>query len=185
MPRVPWREHLMMESSGEGLPPLLVLQAGPGLPLLQERRRYRRLLALEERFSVFYWDRSGAGLHDPPSNGLCMETHVGETLDLLARLSKASHRKVTVMGISIGGTLALLARQRLPDVVERVIAVSADLDIPSADRHAYDRILAAAREPRWKSLARQAARLRPPPCTDPAQFRLWFANTGSRDLTGT
>src|SRR5215469_16498219 len=115
MPRVPWDEHVRMESSAEGLPPLLVVQAGPGFPLLNERRRYRKLLGLEEHFSVFYWDRSGTGLHFPSPGGLSLEGHVDETVALLERIARTSGRKVTLLGISIGGTLALLARQRVPE----------------------------------------------------------------------
>ncbi|HEY1417689.1 MAG TPA: hypothetical protein VGF41_07270, partial [Myxococcaceae bacterium] len=63
MPHVDRDGHVRMESSGNRLPPLLVIQAGPGFPLLNERRRYRKLLDLEEHFSVFYWDRSGTGLN--------------------------------------------------------------------------------------------------------------------------
>src|SRR5215471_15029342 len=108
MPRIPWDEHVRMESSAVGLPPLLVVQAGPGFPVLNERRRYRKLLALEERFSVFYWDRSGTGLHSPAPGGLSLEGHLYETVALLKRIARASGRKVTVLGVSIGGTLALL-----------------------------------------------------------------------------
>jgi pimeloyl-ACP methyl ester carboxylesterase len=161
-----------MESSAEDLPPLLVIQAGPGLPLLNERRRYRKLFALEEHFSVFYWDRSGTGLHSPPPGGLSLEAHLVETISLLELLARTSGRKVTVMGVSIGGTLALLARERVPEAVERVVAVSPDLDTAAGERHAHERILAAVREPCWKWLAAKAARLAPPPCLDPAQFRL-------------
>ena len=82
MPRVPWDEHVRIETSAEGLPPVLVVQAGPGLPLLNERRRYRKLLGLEEHFSVFYWDRSGTGLHAPHLGGLGLETHLDETVAL-------------------------------------------------------------------------------------------------------
>jgi pimeloyl-ACP methyl ester carboxylesterase len=172
MPRVPWNEHLVMESSAEGLPPLLVLQAGPGLPLLNERRRYRRLLALEDRFSVFYWDRSGAGLHALPPDRADLEVHLGETIALLERLARDSGRKVMVLGVSLGGTLGLLARRRVPQTVARVVAISPDLDIPAGDRNAHEQILAAVREPQWQSLAPKAARLQPPPCVDPAQFEL-------------
>ncbi|HEY1332627.1 MAG TPA: alpha/beta hydrolase [Myxococcaceae bacterium] len=161
-----------MDASAPGLPPLLVIQAGPGFPLLSERRRYRRLLALERHFSVYFWDRSGTGLHAPSPAGLSLKAHLDETIALLNRITLISGRKVTVLGISIGGTLALLTRQRMPEAVQRVVAVSPDLDTAASDRHAYERIQAAVREPRWKSLASKAARLEPPPCLDLAQFRL-------------
>ena len=172
MPRVPWDEHVWLDASTPGLPPLLVIQAGPGFPLLNERRRYRKLLALHEHFSVFLWDRTGTGLHSLPPAGVSLEGHLDETVALLERIARTSEQKVTVLGISIGGTLALLARQRLPEAVERVVAISPDLDTAASDRHAYERIMAAVREPRWKSLAQKAARLHPPPCLDLAQFRL-------------
>jgi pimeloyl-ACP methyl ester carboxylesterase len=172
MPRVPWDEHVLMESSAKGLPPLLIVQGGPGFPLLNERRRYHRLLGLEEHFSVFYWDRSGAGLHSPPPGRFDLEAHVAETVALVERLARASGRKVLMLGISIGGTIALLAGERVPEAFERVVAISPDLDAAAGERHAHERIMAAVREPRWQWLAPKAARLKPPPCVDPAQFKL-------------
>jgi pimeloyl-ACP methyl ester carboxylesterase len=172
MPRAHWDEHVRFESSADGLPPLLVIQAGPGLPLLNERRRYGKLLALEDHFTVFYWDRSGTGLNAPPAGGLRLDAHLEETVTLLERIALTSGQTVTVMGVSIGGTLALLARQLLPELVDRVVAISPDLDTTVADWHAHERILAAVHEPRWQWLAPRAARLQPPPCLDPAQFRL-------------
>jgi pimeloyl-ACP methyl ester carboxylesterase len=159
MPRVPWNEHVWMDASAPDLPPLLVIQAGPGFPHLSERRRYRKLLALERHFSVFLWDRSGTGLHAASPAGLSLKGHLDETVALLERITRVSGRKVTVLGVSIGGTLALLARHRVPESVQRVVAISPDLDTAASDRHAYERIQAAVREPRWR-------------CLDLAQFRL-------------
>jgi pimeloyl-ACP methyl ester carboxylesterase len=172
MPHVDRDGHVRMQSSGNGLPPLLVIQAGPGFPLLNERRRYRKVLALEEHFSVFYWDRSGTGLHTAPPGRIGLDAHLDDTVALLKHLARTSGRKVTMLGISIGGTLALLARRRVPEIVERVIAISPDLDTAAADRYAHERILAAVRQPRWQRLASKAARLQAPPCLDPAQFKL-------------
>jgi pimeloyl-ACP methyl ester carboxylesterase len=177
-----------MESSANGLPPLLIVQAGPGIPLLNERRRYRKLLALEDHFSVFYWDRSGTGLHVPPAGGPRLDADQDDTVALLKRIAQTSGHKVTVMGVSIGGTLALLARKRVPEIVERVVAVSPDLDTAAADRHIHTRILAAARDPRWRGLAAKAARLQPPPCLDPSQFKLraeLLAHLGSVEATSS
>jgi pimeloyl-ACP methyl ester carboxylesterase len=161
-----------MESSAEALAPLLVVQAGPGFPLLNERRRYRKLLALEEYFSVFYWDRSGTGLHSAPPGGLSLDAHADDTVSILKNIARTTGRKVTILGISIGGTLALLARKRVPEIVDRVIAVSPDLETAAADRHAHEQIQAAVGDPRWRSLAPKAANLLPPPCLDLEQFKL-------------
>ena len=172
MPRVPWDDHVWMDASASGLPPLLVIQAGPGFPVFNERRRYRKLLGLDQYFSVFFWDRSGTGLNPASHAGLSLKVHLDETVALLEHLARVSKRKVTILGISIGGTLALLARQLVPEVVERVVAVSPDLDTAASDRHAYERIRALVLEPRWQSLASKAALLQPPPCLDLEQFRL-------------
>jgi hypothetical protein len=44
-----------------GLPPLLVVQAGPGLPLLNEVAKFQRHLELERDFTVAYWEQRGCG----------------------------------------------------------------------------------------------------------------------------
>ena len=42
-------------------PPLLLIQQGPGLPMINEVRRFERLLGLEHAFTVVYWDQRGCG----------------------------------------------------------------------------------------------------------------------------
>jgi pimeloyl-ACP methyl ester carboxylesterase len=44
-----------------GLPPLLIVQGGPGLPLLHEVPKFQRLLNLERDFLVGYWEQRGCG----------------------------------------------------------------------------------------------------------------------------
>jgi len=43
-------------------PVLLLMQLGPGLPIINETRRFERLLGLEHALTVVYWDQRGAGL---------------------------------------------------------------------------------------------------------------------------
>src|SRR5206468_11138572 len=43
-------------------PVLLLMQHGPGAPIINEARRFERLLRLEEAFTVVYWDQRGTGL---------------------------------------------------------------------------------------------------------------------------
>src|SRR5262245_1530177 len=47
-------------------PVLLLMQQGPGLPIINEARRFEQLLGLEETFTVVYWDQRGTGLSSPP-----------------------------------------------------------------------------------------------------------------------
>src|SRR5947209_118407 len=43
-------------------PVLLLMQLGPGLPIINDARRFEKLLALEDAFTVVYWDQRGTGL---------------------------------------------------------------------------------------------------------------------------
>ena len=43
-------------------PVLLLIQQGPGLPMINEVRRFERVLDLERAFTVVYWDQRGCGL---------------------------------------------------------------------------------------------------------------------------
>ena len=47
-------------------PVLLLMQQGPGLPIINDARRLEHLLGLEKAFTVVYWDQRGTGLSSPP-----------------------------------------------------------------------------------------------------------------------
>jgi pimeloyl-ACP methyl ester carboxylesterase len=42
-------------------PVLLLIQQGPGLPMINEARRFEHVLGLEQAFTVVYWDQRGCG----------------------------------------------------------------------------------------------------------------------------
>ena len=47
-------------------PVLLLMQQGPGLPIINEARAWRQRLGLEKDFTVVYWDQRGTGLSALP-----------------------------------------------------------------------------------------------------------------------
>ena len=47
-------------------PVLLLMQQGPGLPIINDAPRLEHLLGLEKAFTVVYWDQRGTGLSSPP-----------------------------------------------------------------------------------------------------------------------
>src|SRR3954466_13599088 len=55
------RQRIRLCAASDGRPPLLVVQAGPGLPLLNEGPKFQRLLDLERDFLVGYWEQRGCG----------------------------------------------------------------------------------------------------------------------------
>src|SRR5471030_78778 len=71
------RQRLRLCAGRAGLPPILIVQAGPGFPLLNEVDKFRRRLGLEENFTVAYWDQRACG--PAPSSdvrGLTLTTQV-------------------------------------------------------------------------------------------------------------
>src|SRR5262245_31132258 len=51
------RRRIRLCADREGQPPLLIVQGGPGLPVLNEVRKFQRLLDLERDFLVGYWEQ--------------------------------------------------------------------------------------------------------------------------------
>ena len=50
-------QRVRLSGSRDGLPPVLIVQAGPGFPLLNEVAKFRDRLNLESSFTVAYWDQ--------------------------------------------------------------------------------------------------------------------------------
>src|SRR6476619_5040765 len=85
-------------------PTLLLIQQGPGFPMLNEVRRYERALGLERDFTVVYWDQRGCGrsLRQPSDRtGLALERMVDDTVALLELLQDRFDRTAFVAGFSL------------------------------------------------------------------------------------
>jgi hypothetical protein len=55
------REWIRIRGANASNPVLLLIQQGPGLPMINEVRRFEHLLGLEQDFTVIYWDQRGCG----------------------------------------------------------------------------------------------------------------------------
>jgi pimeloyl-ACP methyl ester carboxylesterase len=158
-------------------PPLLLVQQGPGLPIVNEAGQWEHLLGLERDFTVVYWDQRGTGLSARPLLGrsrrfpISATLMVEDTLSLLELLHERFGRPAVVVGFSFGATFAAYAAQRRPDLVAALVAVGMDIDVPAAERHMYEFALRTARV-RGKSRAvRQLRRIGPPPHPTGRRFR--------------
>jgi pimeloyl-ACP methyl ester carboxylesterase len=91
---------------------------GPGLPMINEARRFERVLRLEQAFTVVYWDQRGCGLslrRRQDRTGVSRERLVDDTVSLLALLHERPGAKTYVAGFSFGATLgAYAAAQQAP-----------------------------------------------------------------------
>ncbi|HJY02042.1 MAG TPA: alpha/beta hydrolase, partial [Streptosporangiaceae bacterium] len=130
-------------------PVLLLIQQGPGLPMINESRRFEHLLGLEQAFTVIYWDQRGCGrslrsMKDRDS--ISLERMAGDTVSLLDFLRDRFGGKTYVAGFSFGATLGAHAAAQRPDLVATLVAVGMDVDGAAAANAAYDFALAAARQ---------------------------------------
>jgi len=165
-------------------PVLLLIQQGPGLPMINEARRFGRLLGLEQAFTVAYWDQRGCGRSLRRSKGragISLEQMVADTVSLLDFLRNRFGGKTYVAGFSFGATLGASAAAQRPDLVAALVAVGMDIDGAAAGNGAYDFALAAARQRGSRRATRQLEAIGPPPHLKPKEFATrvrWATNFG-------
>jgi pimeloyl-ACP methyl ester carboxylesterase len=166
-------------------PVLLLMQQGPGVPIINDAPRLEHLLGLEKAFTVVYWDQRGTGLSSPPLRTNRFEISVArmveDTVTLLELLRDRFGAKTFVTGFSFGATFAAYAAVRRPDLVAALVATGMDIDMPAAEENAYAFALDAARRHGNRRGIRQLEAIGPPPHTTVKQFTTrarWVANFG-------
>jgi pimeloyl-ACP methyl ester carboxylesterase len=109
-------EWIRVRGADAANPVLLLIQQGPGLPMINEARRFARVLGLEQAFTVVYWDQRGCGRSRPGRKDradISLERMVGDTVSLLEFLRDRFDREIYVAGFSLGATVgAYVAAQR-------------------------------------------------------------------------
>jgi pimeloyl-ACP methyl ester carboxylesterase len=163
-------------------PVLLLMQQGPGLPIINEVRTFERLLGLEKAFTVVYWDQRGTGLSLRNSKAeISVARMIGDTVSLLELLRDRFGSKTLVAGFSFGATFAAYAAVQRPDLVAALVATGMDIDIPLAENHTYDFVLSTARRHGKRRAIRQLEKIGPPPHLEAKQFSTrarWVMNFG-------
>jgi pimeloyl-ACP methyl ester carboxylesterase len=166
---------------------LLLMQQGPGLPIINDAARLEHLLGLENDFTVVYWDQRGTGLSSPSlsknSNRfeISVTRMVDDTVTMLELLRDRFGGKTAVAGFSFGATFAAYAAVRRPELVAALVATGMDIDLPMAEDNAYAFALGAARQRGHRRAIRQLEAIGPPPHTTMRQFTTrarWAANFG-------
>jgi proline iminopeptidase len=118
---------------------LLIIQQGPGLPLIHEARALEKRLRMESDLVVAYWDQRGTGKSsgaDPSTlNVARLVADVRAMVDLLCARLGVDH--VDILGFSLGATLATMAAAKNPARIGHVVAVGIDVDFAESERYAY------------------------------------------------
>jgi len=165
-------------------PVLLLIQQGPGLPMISEARRFEHLLRLEQAFTVVYWDQRGCGRSlrgRQDRAGISQKRLVDDTVSLLGLLAGRFGAKTYVAGFSFGATLGACAAAQRPDLVAALVAVGMDIDGAAAGASAYDFAVRAARQRGRRRAARQLQAIGAPPHLTSKQFATrvrWATNFG-------
>ena len=167
------RQRLRLCAAREGLPPVLVVQAGPGLPLLNEVPKFQRRLKLEQNFQVAYWEQRGCGSASSRNRqGLTLSTQVEDLCFVLHWLAAETGQKVVVLGISLGATVALLAANRAAHCIKSLVLVSVDTDAVASDSATHSFLRHQAAKPENEKMAARYAKLGAPPYLTSAPFQL-------------
>jgi pimeloyl-ACP methyl ester carboxylesterase len=133
-------QWMRIRAANSGNPILLLVQMGPGLPMINQAQAFGRVLSLEDDFTVIYWDQRGCGrsLRSPSgARELSVQAMVGDTERLLAMLRDRFGTPAIVAGFSMGATIAALAAARRPDLVAALVTVGMDIDGAAAEKNAY------------------------------------------------
>ncbi len=166
------RQRIRTCAEREGLPPLLVVQAGPGVPLLHEVAKFQRLLGLERDFLVSYWDQRGCGtasLRDARS--VSMRQQVEDLRAVLRWVHTETCQPIMLLGISLGGTIALQAVEHESSHAKAVVAISPDSQAAMSDASAHDFLQLQSARAGNRRLTETVTKLGHPPFVDVARFQ--------------
>jgi pimeloyl-ACP methyl ester carboxylesterase len=166
------RQRVRLCATRPGLPPLLIVQHGPGVPVLHEVAKFQRDLQFERNHLVVYWDQRGCGdAAAAEAERVSLAQQVDDLCTVIRWIADRTQQQVLLFGISIGATLSLLAAAREGARVKAVVANSPDLDTRAGDA-AVDAFLHEQVRRAGKARPRRAlTRLGPPPYLQPQSFQ--------------
>ncbi len=166
------RQEIWVSGRKGRAPPLLIVQAGPGLPLLNEAPRFRQLLDFEKDFTVCYWDQRGCGrAASGDVDTLSLDRQIADVRHMIALLHTVSGQKVHVLGISMGATYSLIAAQSMGDAIASVTAIAPDVDIHAGDAAVADRLQRINDQQADRALSKRLAKLGPLPYVTAQKFQ--------------
>jgi pimeloyl-ACP methyl ester carboxylesterase len=166
------RQRIRLRAARPGLPPLLVVQGGPAFPILHEVDKFQRLLNLENDFHVGYWEQRGCGNTSArEAHSVSLAQQVEDLRSVLQWFYGETRQPALILGISIGGTIALQAIAHEADRVRALIAISPDAQTSASDAAAHAFLQEQARAPNRGRIRRRVEALGQPPYEDPGPFQ--------------
>jgi pimeloyl-ACP methyl ester carboxylesterase len=123
--------------------------------------------ALEDVFTVVYWEQRGSGrsfASSPPKSSMTVERFVADLDELVEVVrGRVGSEKVAILGHSWGSLLGVLYSQRFPEKVAAYVGVAQIGDWPAAEAASYAFALSEAQRRRDRKALRKLRAIGPPP----------------------
>jgi len=164
-------QWVMIRGANVGANPILVLlHGGPGISETAYWR-YCNSSALEEVYTVVYWDQRGSGKSfDPPNipeESMTVEQFISDLDELVGVLCKRFNKSaVTLFGHSWGSVLGPLYAARFPDKVQAYVGCGQLGDWTRSEMATYEYALREAERRGWRRAVKKLRRIGPPPHDD-------------------
>jgi pimeloyl-ACP methyl ester carboxylesterase len=144
---------------------LLIVQQGPGFPIIQDAPALERSLRMEGRGVVAYWDQRGTGKSfraDPSTLTVAQSVaDVRALVDVLC--ARLNVDRVDILGLSIGGSFAVMAAAQSPARIGHLVVAGLDIDWGESERYAYTFALTEAARRGDRRALRQLEAIGAPP----------------------
>jgi pimeloyl-ACP methyl ester carboxylesterase len=155
----------MIRGRSRANPPLILLHGGPGMPETGFFRFFNA--ALEDVFTVVYWEQRGSGrsfARSIPRSSMTVERFVADLDELVdAVADRLGCEQVTILGHSWGSVLGALYSHRFPERVAAYVGAAQIGDWPAAEASSYAFALAEAHRLRDRKAIRKLQAIGPPP----------------------
>jgi pimeloyl-ACP methyl ester carboxylesterase len=171
---------MMRGANTESNPILILLHGGPGISETT-LWRYFNSLALEQVFTVVYWDQRGSGKsYDPTVNKETMTVQqfiqdLDELVDTV--LHRFEKKQVVIFGHSWGSVLGSLYCSKFPKKVHCYIGCGQIGDWATSERETYQFVLEEAEQRFHRRALRELHKVGPPPhdCNGLCTQRKWLS----------
>src|SRR3954470_1201937 len=117
------RQWVRLCASRAGLPPLVVVQHGPGVPILYEVAKFQRRLHLERDHLVIYWEQRGCGnASADDARRVSLAQQVEDLQSIVRWVADRPQQRLLLFCISMGETISLRAAAQEGARVKAVVA---------------------------------------------------------------
>ncbi|MCK9212527.1 MAG: alpha/beta fold hydrolase [Ignavibacteriaceae bacterium] len=178
-------QWILIRGNDSSKPLLLLVQAGPGFPLIHETDYFEKKLHLENHFVCVYWDQRGCGKSYSKNispDSLTLEQMVTDTNELTAYLKQQFNvGKIFIVGFSLGGTIAALSAFQIPENYRSVFVVGIDVKMDAAEQFAYSFAIEEARKRNNRKAIKELLQIGSPPHMEEKKFLTrvkWITNFG-------